>query len=181
MQLRHAKRIDFTDGLNGFEHFESFGQSVIDFLRTKGREPVVIIVDRGYGFTAEHTEPHVVVDHINVSGDNPLVGPNDSIGQRFPVVNNIYIAGADTMDQAETWSIDNPLAKMRNGVVAGVKPGLQLDAEALATCNQLGAQFYCYNLVPAMIVAAHAGLTVLGLVVPAGQKLNKNALAAISG
>ncbi len=179
MKLRYAKRIDFTGDIEGYDNFDQFGPAVVELLRSESRSDVAIIVDRGYGFSSDHIQPHLIVDHINLSGDNPLVGPNNPIGQRFPVVNNIYISAADTMDQEETWAMGNPLGKLRNGIAAGVKQGLTLSEEDLKTIYKLGAGLYCYNLVPAMIVAAHAGLKVLGLVVPEGQQLNKDAKIAI--
>jgi hypothetical protein len=179
VKLRYAKRIDFTGDIEGYDNFDQFGPAVVELLRSESRSDVAIIVDRGYGFSSDHIQPHLIVDHINLSGDNPLVGPNNPIGQRFPVVNNIYISAADTMDQEETWAMGNPLGKLRNGIAAGVKQGLTLSEEDLKTIYKLGAGLYCYNLVPAMIVAAHAGLKVLGLVVPEGQQLNKDAKIAI--
>jgi hypothetical protein len=179
MQLRYAKRIDFTGDIADFDGFEKFGQPVIELLRNKDRAEVAIIVDRAYGFDPSHEQTHLVIDSLNLSGDNPLVGPNDPIGARFPVVNNIYVSAADTMGQEETWSIGNPLGKMRNGIAAGVKHGLTLSGTELATINKAGANFYCYNLVPAMLIAAHAGLKVLGLVIPEGHNLEKDVLMAI--
>jgi hypothetical protein len=180
LKLRHAKRIDFTGEISGFDQFDQFCQPVIDLLRSEGRSPLVIVVDRGYGFASGRDEPHLIVDHLNLTGDNPLVGPNNPIGERFPVVNYIYVSAADTMDQEETWAFGNPLGKLRVGVAAGVKRGLQLSDEELSTTHKLGAGFYCHNLVPTMIVAAHAGLKVLGLVVPEEQELPKEALMVIS-
>jgi len=180
VKLRYAKRIDFTGDVEGFEHFDAFGPAAIEAIRAEGRSPMVIIVDKGFGFSEQYVQPHLIIDHINLTGDNPLVGPNDPIGPRFPVVNNVYLAAADTMDQEETWSIGNPLGKIRNGIVAGVKHGVKLNDEELAACHKLGAGFYCYNMVPAMIIAAHAGLKVLGIVVPDGQKPSADILRSIS-
>lgn len=180
MKLRHARRLDFTGAIGDFDQFEQFGQPVMDLLRTEARSPLVIVVDHGYGFASGNDQPHIVLDHLNLSGDNPLVGPNDPIGQRFPVVNDIYIGAADTVDQEETWSIGHPLGKLRNGIAAGVKQGQKLTDDQLKTCHELGSHFYCYNLVPTMIVAAHAGLKVLGIIVPEGQKLDAKVLTAIA-
>jgi len=180
VKLRHARRLDFTGGIADFDQFKEFGQPVMDLLRSEGRSPLVIVVDTGYGFSGGNVQPHIVLDHLNLSGDNPLVGPNNPIGQRFPVVNDIYIAAADTVDQEETWSIGHPLGKLRNGVAAGVRQGQKLSEEELKTCHELGSHFYCYNLVPTMIVAAHAGLKVLGLIVPEGQPLDAKVLTAIA-
>src|SRR5262249_32727233 len=104
---------------------------------------------------------------------------NDPVGQRFPVVNDIYVSAADTMDQEETWALGNPLGKMRNAIAAGVKPGLKLNDDEMKTLQKLGAALDCYNLVPTMIVATHAGMKVLGLVVPEGQHLDRETVGAI--
>lgn len=173
MKLRYAKRIDFTSTYPDFEHFEQFDQKVIDLIRQKEKAEVVIVIDRAYGLAARHEGAHLLTDHLNLTGDNPLVGPNDSAcGQRFPVVNNIYLSAADTINQEETWAIGNPLSKLRTGIAAGVKAGLRLNEEDLALAHSMGAHFYNWNTVPTMIAAAHAGLKVLALAVPEGEQLN---------
>ncbi len=172
MKLRYAKRIDFTSSYPDFEHFEQFNQKVIELIRDKEKAEVVIVIDRAYGLAPKHDGAHLLSDHLNLSGDNPLVGPNDAIGQRFPVVNNIYLSAADTINQEETWTMGNPLSKLRSGIAAGVKPGLRLNDEELALAYSMGAHFYNWNTVPTMIAAAHAGLKVLAIAVPEGEQLS---------
>ncbi len=183
MQLRYAKRIDFTSSYADFDHFQQFDQNTVELIRLKEKAEVVIVIDRAYGFSKEHAgsaaECHLVSDHLNLTGDNPLVGPNNPIGERFPVVNNIYLSAADTIDQVETWTMGNPLSKLRSGIAAGVKPGLDLAAADLETIHSLGAHFYCFNTVQTMIVAAHAGLKVLALAVPDGGQLSDEIVLAL--
>lgn len=158
VDLNKALRIDFTGTLDGFEHKEGFGDDLVAMLRDSGAEPkVVIVVDCGYGF--ETKAPHVVRDHINLTGHNPLVGPNHPCGERFPAVNCIYIT-------------DNKLLpEFPSGIAAGIKQGTVPGEEELRLIRSFGADMYCYNLVPTMIIAAHARWRVLGIVVPEGADI----------
>jgi purine-nucleoside phosphorylase len=185
LKLRHAKRIDFTGTCPEFDYFEKFSEATLELIRNKEKAEVVIVIDRAFGFSPSHlkddrAEAHIVSDHLNLMGDNPLVGPNDPIGDRFPVVNNIYLSAADTIDQEETWTMGNPLSKLRSGIVAGVKSGLTPSREDLELMHKMGAHFYNFNTVSTMIVAAHAGLKVLALAVPEGTVLPDQVLMAIN-
>jgi len=173
VKLRYAKKIDYTCTYTDFDHVQQFDQNIVDFIRKKERAEVVIIVDHAYGLAANHTGVHLVSDHLNLSGDNPLVGPNDPVGQRFPVVNNIYLAAADTINQEETWTLGNPLSKLRSGIAAGVRSGQRLTESELALIYKMGAHFYNWNTVPTMIAAAHAGFRVLAIAVPEGLKMDE--------
>ncbi|MFA7340535.1 MAG: hypothetical protein WC028_27375 [Candidatus Obscuribacterales bacterium] len=185
MKLRNAKRIDFTGTCPEFDFFEKFSEATVDLIRNKEKAEVVIVIDRAYGFSPSHlkdnlAEPHIISDHLNLTGDNPLVGPNNPIGERFPVVNRIYLSAADTIDQEETWTMGNPLSKLRSGIVAGIKPALVPSQADLDLIYSMGAHFYNWNTVPTMIVAAHAGLKVLALAVPEGGILSPQVLMAIN-
>ncbi len=177
MKLRHAKRIDFTGQVKEFTQEAEFGDAVIKLLRDKGKAEVAIVIDRAYGL--KDNTAYLVSDHLNLSGGNPLVGPNDAIGQRFPVVNNIYLDASYTMDQEETWSMGNPLGKMPTAIVAGLAQGIKPSDAEMEFIKGLGAKLYCYNLVPTMIVAAHAGLKVVGVVLPEGGSLRPEVLATL--
>lgn len=181
MKLRHAKLIDFTGTVDGFVHPAGFDRAVIQLLRSKDKAEVAIIVDRAHcEGLATFASVVLVNDHVNLSGDNPLVGPNDaSVGPRFPVVNNIYLNAADTMDQEETWTLGNPLGRVPSVVAAGLRDGQVPDSAQLDFLRSLNVGFYCYNLVPAMLIAAHAGLKVLGLGLPSGQSLSPEITACL--
>jgi len=144
-----AYRVDFTGTCT--ENFKEFDQKVIDLLRS--HKPKTIIVT-DYGFALPTDEPCLVSDHLNFTGTSPLCGPNHPCGERFPVVNNIYDTDFGP--------------KAKKGVVAGLKHGVTPDSSELELMKKLGADFYSYNLVQTMLVAAHAGHKVIGVLLPKG-------------
>lgn len=159
VSFKESRRIDFTGNVSGAEHFESFGEGVISLVRNN----VLVVIDRGFGF--ENPVPHIVTDHLNLTGSNPLVGPNHPAGERFPGVNDIYVT-----DQ---------FPGLPRGVAAGLKPGVVPTEDELKLIKQLGADFCCYNLVPTMLVAAHLRWKVLGIVVPEGVVLEPSVLSVL--
>jgi len=152
ISLKGASRIDFTGQLPDFTHYPAFSSDVISLIRKGVGSRVLVVIDVGWGFGK--AVPHKVRDHMNLTGSNPLVGPNDSCGERFPSVNSVYLSDF--------------LPELPAGVLAGLKPGVVPSADDLSLMRSLGADFYSYNLVPTMIVAAHAGFKVLGVVIPEG-------------
>jgi hypothetical protein len=159
VKLSEATKIDFTGTVNGgFEKFSAYNDDVKKLLRSGKGSKVCVIIDRGYGF--KEKAPYVVRDHLNLTGYNPLVGPNDPCGERFPAVNSTYIAEG---------GVGNGV---KQAVVAGLRDGVVPTADDIAFLQSVGADGYSYNLVPAMIIAAHAGWKVLGIVVPEGVDAN---------
>src|SRR5277367_3583649 len=128
INLKEAKRIDFTGTVAGCEQFQSYGDQVVSFIRNSRGPKILLVIDRGFAFGK--AVPHVVRDHLNLTGFNPLVGPNDSCGERFPAVNDIYLT--DLLPGV-------PLA-----VAAGLKPGTVPSDDELALIRSLGADVYCY-------------------------------------
>ena len=180
MNLKNAPIIDFTRTLKDavgpakarLREFSSFNSEVTSLLRNGQSEKVAVIVDRAYPLVKGlGKEPILVSDHLNLTGFNPLVGPNDPVGERFPVVNGIYL-----LDFA-----NDSLAEMKQGVAAGVKHGLSPGQEDSKAVEDIGADFYCYNMVPTMIVAAHAGWKLVGIGVPDGAELDKRVISALTG
>ncbi|MCU0960053.1 MAG: purine-nucleoside phosphorylase [Pirellulaceae bacterium] len=103
----------------------------------------------------------VIDDHINLMGDNPLIGINDDrLGPRFP----------DMCEPYELALVDRVLAVARRenivahrGVfVAVAGPNLETRAE-YRFLRGIGADIVGMSTVPEVIVAVHAGLRVLGL------------------
>ena len=105
----------------------------------------------------------MVTDHINLMGDNPLLGPNeDSLGPRFPDMSEPYDRALAAL--ARDVALEERI-RLREGVLAAVAgPNLETRAE-YRFLRWAGADLVSMSLVPEAIVAAHAGLRLLAFAV----------------
>src|SRR5207253_6153112 len=103
----------------------------------------------------------LISDHINLLGDNPLVGPNDDqMGPRFPDMSAAY--DPRLREVARQTALELRIV-LREGVyVAVAGPNLETAAE-YRFLRAIGADVVGMSTVPEVIVAIHAGMRVLGL------------------
>ena len=104
----------------------------------------------------------LINDHINLSGANPLRGPNlDALGVRFPDVTHLYSPRLRALAQRSSAS---PLPE---GVYAAMPgPSYETPAE-IRMLRTLGANVVGMSMVHEAIAAGHAGLEVLSVSVVA--------------
>lgn len=103
----------------------------------------------------------LIADHINLLGDNPLIGPNDdTLGPRFPDMSAAYDAGLRALARQAAQDLRLVL---REGVyVAVTGPNLETAAE-YRFLRGIGADVVGMSTVPEVIVAVHGGMRVLGI------------------
>ncbi|MBL7574945.1 purine-nucleoside phosphorylase [Peptoniphilus asaccharolyticus DSM 20463] len=102
----------------------------------------------------------LIKDHINFSGQNPLIGPNDEKGPRFPDMTYTYSNKLRELskDVGEKLGIN-----LQEGVyMYFTGPNYETPAE-IVFARTIGADAAGMSTVPEVIVARHRGIEVLGI------------------
>jgi xanthosine phosphorylase len=150
--------------LRGRSHlYEGIGAEVITTpvrtLKRLGAE--TLLLTNAAGSLREEAGPGSLValsDHINLTGFNPLVGPNDDeVGPRFPSLRDVYDPKLRAGLHAAAAELGTPL---HDGVyLACLGPSFETPAEIRAF-RTLGADLVGMSTVPEAIAARHCGLRV---------------------
>lgn len=142
----------------------------IRLMRVMGVE-LLILTNASGGLNPEFRAGDIVMltDHMNFMGINPLIGPNDDrFGPRFPDISETY--SPHWQNIAATVAREKRIA-LRQGVYVGVTgPNYETKAE-IRFFRMAGADVIGMSTVPEALVAAHAGLPVLGFSVVTNECL----------
>jgi purine-nucleoside phosphorylase len=118
----------------------------------------------------------LVADHINLTGANPLIGPNEALwGPRFPDMTAAYtpVLREMALRQAQALGIE-----LSSGVYAGLKgPSLETPAE-MRFLRTIGADAVGFSTVMETIAAVHGGLHVLAFATITNMCMPDNAQPA---
>lgn len=103
----------------------------------------------------------IIRDHINLTGENPLVGKNDDRwGIRFPDMTGIYTPVLAEMALQESMKKG---ISVKQGVYLGLKgPSLETPAET-RFIRMIGADAVGMSTIQEVIAAVHGGMNILGL------------------
>lgn len=145
--------------------YEGFTLQQVTFpvrvMRALGAE-VLVVSNACGGIRADWApgELMLIADHLNLLGDNPLIGPHEpSFGARFPDMSAPYDAALRTLAREVAASQGITL---REGIYAAVAgPSLETAAE-YAMLRTMGADVVGMSTVPEVIVAVQGGMRVLG-------------------
>ena len=126
----------------------------------------VLCVSQAVGGMNPYYKPGDVMlidDHINLMGDNPLVGVNDDrLGPRFPDMSAPY--DFELIEKGLEIARKNDFLAHRGVSVAVTGPCLETRAE-YRFLRMIGADVVGMSTVPEVIVAVHCGLRVFGVAV----------------
>lgn len=157
-----------------FHRYEGYSLQQVTFavrvLRALGA-PVLVVSNACGGMHPQWApgELMLIADHINLLGDNPLIGPHDAaLGDRFPDMSAPYDEALRAV--ARQVAAERGLT-LREGVYVAVQgPNLETRAE-YRMLRSLGADVVGMSTVPEVIVAVQAGMRVLGLSIITDQCL----------
>src|SRR5580765_6198444 len=137
----------------------TFGVRVLGLLGVGS----VILTNAAGGVNTSFSQGALMVidDHINLTGHNPLVGPNDDrFGPRFPDMSQVYSSRlrhvADEAGQAIRLTLPHGV------YVALMGPSYETPAE-IRYLRTIGADAVGMSTVPEAIAARHMGMDVLGI------------------
>jgi purine-nucleoside phosphorylase len=102
----------------------------------------------------------VIEDHVNLLGDNPLIGPNDDrLGVRFPDMCHAY--DRELLALARQVAMEEQIRVQQGVYVAVPGPNLETRAE-YRFLRTIGADVVGMSTVPEVIVAVHSKMRSLG-------------------
>lgn len=149
-----------------FHFYEGYTLQQVTFpvrvMKALGCE-VLIVSNAAGGMNPQYAKGDIMLieDHINLMGDNPLIGPNDErLGIRFPDMCHPY--DPKLLALARHCALEEKIACQKGVFVAVPGPNLETRAE-YRWLRSMGADAVGMSTVPEVIVGVHASLRILGL------------------
>ncbi len=149
-----------------FHYYEGYSMQQIAFpirvLRSLNVNTLIVSNACG-GLNPNYRRGDIMLinDHINMLGDNPLIGPNDDeLGPRFPDMSEPYSEAL--LKIAEKVALDKSI-KIHQGVFLALSgPTLETRAE-YRFLRMIGADVVGMSTVPEVISAVHMDMKVMGI------------------
>lgn len=149
-----------------FHMYEGYGPELTAFpvrvMKALGVKTLLVTNAAG-GINTDYDAGNLMLisDHINLTGKNPLIGPNDDeLGVRFPDMSEAYSKRLRTI--ARDIAVSQGFT-LREGVYAGLLgPTYETPAE-IRMLRVLGADAVGMSTVAEVIAARHSGIEVVGI------------------
>jgi purine-nucleoside phosphorylase len=149
-----------------FHYYEGYNLKEVTFpvrVMKKLGADVIIISNAAGGMNQffKRGDLMLITDHINLFGNNPLIGPNDEeLGLRFPDMSEAY--DRKLVELTLKVALKEKI-KLHQGIYVGLTgPTLETPAE-YRFLIKIGADAVGMSTVPEVIVANHMGMKVLGI------------------
>lgn len=149
-----------------FHYYEGYDMDTIAFpIRVmKSLGVNTLLLTNAAGGVNEQFAPGdlmIITDHLNMTGQNPLRGPNDEqLGPRFPDLSTLYCPELRAMLEAA--AKENSIGYQK-GVYAWMSgPSFETPAE-IRMLRTMGADAVGMSTVPEAITARHCGIRVAGV------------------
>lgn len=109
----------------------------------------------------------LISDHINMTGDNPLIGPNSKeLGVRFPDMSEAYSRHYRELAKrlaADVAGEDGQKLQLQEGVYCGISGPTYSTPSETTMFAKLGGDAIGMSTVGEVIAARHAGVQILGI------------------
>lgn len=123
----------------------------------------LVLTNASGGMNRNYKEGDLILirDHINLTGNNPLLGPNlDKLGPRFPDMSNTWTPELANIMRDAAKAVNFPL---KDGVYIGVLgPSYETPAE-IKMYQAMGGDMVGMSTVAEAIAARHCGLKIVGI------------------
>jgi purine-nucleoside phosphorylase len=149
-----------------FHYYEGYSLDLVTLpvrlMKKLGVEQLIVTNAAG-GINTDFSPGNLMIieDHLNLTSQNPLRGPNDNdFGVRFPDMSQAY---KKELRELAFQVAEEHQVQLQKGVYVGLTgPSYETPAE-IRMLRKLGADAVGMSTVPEVIVAAHSGVKVLGI------------------
>ncbi|SFK93051.1 purine-nucleoside phosphorylase [Paenibacillus sp. 1_12] len=154
-----------------FHYYEGYSMKKVVFpvyvMKQLGVQSLVITNAAG-GMNREFQAGDLMLisDHLNLTGDNPLIGVNHpELGVRFPDMSEAYNREYRVLAKAiaEKMREENSAIRLQEGVYSGISGPSYLPPAELTMLARLGGDAVGMSTVGEVAAARHCGLKVLGI------------------